>query len=134
MIAQSRAHLQAAGENYWQHFRFARTFGLLAVAAGVAALIHALIPALCTRTASRTVRLLSILADDRDRLDEIEARSIETKAFILLLFLATAVVAPLWVLDAPTSLRATYTMLAYALPLALLLSNRELDTSEESAT
>ena len=41
MIARSRAHLHGAGEDYRQHFRFATKFGLLAMAAGIAALVHA---------------------------------------------------------------------------------------------
>ena len=53
MIRQSRAHLHDAGESYRQHFRFATTFGLLAIAAGVAALFHALVPGTCTSSASR---------------------------------------------------------------------------------
>ena len=61
MIRQSRAHLKDAREGYWQHFRFATTFGLLAVAAGLAALIHAVIPGACTHTASRIVRHLGQL-------------------------------------------------------------------------
>ena len=58
MIARSRSHLRDAGEGYWQHFRFATTFGLLAMAAGLAAIIHAFVPAMCTQTASRIVRHL----------------------------------------------------------------------------
>ena len=53
MITQSRGHLRAAGEGYWQHFRFATTFGLLAMGAGLAAILHAFIPGICTQTASR---------------------------------------------------------------------------------
>jgi hypothetical protein len=127
MIAASRAHLEAANETYFEHLRFATNYGLLAMAAGVAALIHALIPALCTRTASRTVGLLGQLATERHRVDEVAARSIEAKAFALLLILATIVVAPLWLLDAPYGVRVIYSLLAYALPAALLLTNRELD-------
>ncbi len=130
MIGRSRAHLQAAGESYFEHMRFAANYGLLALAAGVAALIHSLIPALCTRTASRTVGLLSQLATERHRIDEVAARSVETKAFVLLLILATVVVAPLWLIDAPTSLRAIYNVLAFALPAALLLTNPDLDVEE----
>ena len=133
MLTKSKVHLRAAGETYFEHFRFAMTFGLLAMAAGIAALIHAVIPALCTSTASRTIRLLSQLVEDRDKLDEVEARSIEAKAFILLLILATVVVAPLWLLDAPSVLLGVYTVLAYALPAALLLTNHDLETSGESA-
>ena len=96
MIEQSRAHLRQAGESYWQHFRFATTFGLLAMAAGFAALLHALIPGLCTSTASRIVRHLGQLLEDRSRIDAIESEAVEARAFVLLLILATAVVAPLW--------------------------------------
>jgi hypothetical protein len=133
MITQSRAHLREAGEGYWQHFRFATTFGLLAAAAGLAAMIHAFVPGMCTHTASRIVRHLSQLVEDRSKIDAIESEAVEARAFVLLLFLAAAVVAPLWVLEAPTTLRITYTLLAFALPAVLLISNPELATREESA-
>lgn len=133
MITQSKAHLRAAGENYWQHFRFATTFGLLAIAAGIAALLHAFIPALCTNTASRIVRHLGQLLEDRTRIDAVESEAVEAKAFVLLLFLATIVVTPLWLLNAPTPLRAIYTALAYTLPAALMFTNPELIASEEPA-
>jgi len=131
MIAQSRAHLRSAGESYWQHFRFATTFGLLAAAAGFAAIIHAFVPGMCTHTASRIVRHLGQLAEDRTKIDVIESEAVEARAFVLLLFLAAAVVAPLWLLDAPNSLRLAYTLLAFALPAVLLISNPELATREE---
>jgi len=133
MINQSRAHLANAGEGYLQHFRFATTFGLLAMAAGVSALIHAVIPGICTSTASRIVRHLGQLADDRSKIDAIENEAIEARAFVLMLILATAVVAPLWILDAPTAVRAVYTLLAYALPATLLIANPELTTVESTA-
>lgn len=131
MISQSRAHLKNAGEGYWQHFRFATTFGLLAMAAGLAAILHAFIPGICTSTASRIVRHLGHLIDDRSQIDAIENEAVEARAFVMLLILATAAVAPLWILDAPNTLRITYTVLAYALPAALMVSNPELITSEE---
>src|ERR1051325_11281006 len=113
MIAQSRAHLRDAGEGYWQHFRFATTFGLMAAAAGFAAIIHAFVPRMCTHTASRIVRHLGQLADDRSKIDAVESEAVEARAFVLLLFLAAGVVAPLWILEAPTTLRITYTTLAF---------------------
>ena len=131
MIAQSRAHLQSAGEGYWQHFRFATTFGLLAAASGFAAIIHAFVPGMCTHTASRIVRHLGQLADDRTKIDAIENEAVEARAFVLLLFLAATVVAPLWVMDAPNTLRLLYTLLAFALPAVLLISNPELASREE---
>ena len=133
MIVQSRAHLKDAGEGYWQHFRFATTFGLLAMAAGIAALLHALIPGLCTRTASRIVRHLSHLIDDRAQIDAIESEAVEARAFVMLLILATAVVTPLWLLGAPLLIKVVYSVLAFALPATLMISNPELITTEERA-
>jgi len=133
MIAQSRAHLKNAGEGYWEHFRFATTFGLLAAAAGVAATLHAFVPGICTSTASRIIRHLGQLIDDRSKIDVIESEAVEARAFVLLLFLAAAVVSPLWILDAPNTLRLVYTLLAFALPAVLLISNPELATREEAA-
>ena len=133
MIGQSRAHLREAGEGYWQHFRFATTFGLLALAAGIAALLHALVPAMCTHTASRIVRHLGQLLEDRSKIDAIESEAVEARAFVMLLFLATAVVAPLWLMGAPMALKLAYTVLAYALPAMLMISNPELISTEEPA-
>jgi hypothetical protein len=134
MIQQSRAHLRDAGEGYWQHFRFATTFGLLAVAAGLAALLHAIIPGVCTHTASRIVRHLGLLIEDRSKIDAIESEAVEARAFVLLLMLATTVVAPLWLLGAPMGLKIAYTVLAYSLPATLMFSNPELMISEERAS
>lgn len=133
MISQSRVHLAQAGEGYWQHFRFATTFGLLAMAAAIAALLHALVPALCTHTASRIIRHLGQLMEDRSRIDAIESEAVEARAFVLLLLLATGVVAPLWFLGAPLTLKLAYTVLAYALPAVLMITNPELTSSNETA-
>ncbi len=133
MIQQSRTHLREAGEGYWQHFRFATTFGLLAIAAGLAATIHAFVPAVCTHTASRIIRHLGQLLEDRSQIDAIESEAVEARAFVLLLVLATAVVAPLWALGAPIALKVAYTVMAYALPAALMFTNPELMTTKEPA-
>lgn len=133
MISRSRAHLRDAGESYWQHFRFATTFGLIAAAAGFAAVLHAFIPSLCTTTASRLVRHLAQLAEDRSKIDAVESEAVEARAFVLLLILAGAVVAPLWLMPVPLSVRLAYTLLAFALPATLLISNPELVTRKESA-
>ena len=133
MISRSREHLRAAGEGYWHHFRFATTFGLLATAAGIAAMIHAFVPAMCTHTASRIVRHLAQLLEDRSRIDAVESDAVEARAFVLLLLLAAAVVAPLWILNAPMALRLAYTVLAFALPAVLLISNPELAARKEVA-
>ena len=131
MISKSRAHLRAANEGYFEHFRFATTFGLLAAAAGFAAIIHAFLPGMCTSTASRIVRHLGQLIEDRSKIDAVESDAVEARAFVLLLILAAAVVAPLWIINVPLSLRLLYTLLAFALPAVLLISNPELATREE---
>lgn len=133
MIGHSKAHLTEAGEGYFEHLRFASTVGLMAIAAGLACLIHALVPALCTRTASRTIGSLTRLFERRDLLPEIEDESVEATAFVSLLMLAVTVIAPLWILEVPTILRVTYTVLAFALPLTLLLTNSELASRPEAA-
>ena len=63
-----------------------------------------------------------------------ESEAVEARAFVMLLILATAVVAPLWVLGAPMMLKIAYTALAYALPAALMISNPELISTKEPAS
>ena len=136
MIDQSRNHLESVGETYTQHFRFASTVGVMAIAAGLAGLIHAVIPALCTHTASRILGSLSRLLDRRDLIEEIRDDTLEASAFVALLGLATLVSLPLWLMDVPRALQIAYTVLAFSLPLALLLTNRELrsESASEQAT
>ena len=131
MIGRSKAHLAGAGETYWEHLRFARTIGLLSLAAGVACMIHALIPSLCTSTASRTIGRINQLLAERGSIAEVQNATSDTTAFVLLLMLATATVAPLWILPAAAELRIAYTLLAFALPLTMLLTNPELETRSE---
>ena len=71
MIRRSKQHLVEAGETYFEHLSFAATVGLMALAGGLACLIHAIVPGLCTRTASRTIGLLNELLADRRRVAEI---------------------------------------------------------------
>ena len=51
-------HPRSIGETYADHFRTAARFGAAMVTAGLACLLHALIPALFERTGSRTVKRL----------------------------------------------------------------------------
>lgn len=133
MIARSRAHLQLAGETYRQHFRFAATFGLLAIAAGVAALVHALVPGTCTSTASRIVRHLGQLLEDRDKIDAVESEAVEARAFAMLLVLAAALSIPLWLVGAPVAIKAGYTLMAFALPAMLMVANPEMVSRRPAA-
>lgn len=127
MIARSRAHLADAGEAYFEHLRFATTVGLMAMSAGLACLVHALIPALCQRTASRTIGLLGVLFADRRRLEEIRRRSSEAIAFALMVIMGSAMAIFFAASTAPAALKLFYGALAFILPATLLLSNSELE-------
>lgn len=49
-------HPQSVDETYLEHMRFAGWFAVRLLAAGLAALIHALVPCLFERTASRMIQ------------------------------------------------------------------------------
>lgn len=53
------AHPARVNESYFQHQRMALSFAGPLFAAGLAALVHALVPGLCERTASNIVRDLN---------------------------------------------------------------------------
>src|SRR4051812_19097780 len=65
LVVRSRAHLATVGESYWQHLRHAAAIGGLLVAAGLACLVHALVPAWFETTARRAVRRLGQVLDAR---------------------------------------------------------------------
>jgi hypothetical protein len=52
------SHPHQAGESYFQHQRVALSFALPLLGAGLAALAHAAVPALCERTAGNIIRKL----------------------------------------------------------------------------
>ena len=49
------AHPQSVGETYFEHFRFACWFAVCLLMASAAALVHAVIPCLFEKTASRMI-------------------------------------------------------------------------------
>lgn len=51
-------HPRSVDETYLEHLRIAASFGFPMVAAGLACLIHALLPFLFTRTGSRCIAAL----------------------------------------------------------------------------
>jgi uncharacterized protein DUF6356 len=52
------AHPRSLGEGYWQHQQRALGFGMAMLAAGVACVIHAIVPLLFAKTASSTIMRL----------------------------------------------------------------------------
>lgn len=59
IVAAFTEHPATVGESYGQHFAFASSIGVKLLAAGGAALLHALLPFLCKTTASRAVQELA---------------------------------------------------------------------------
>lgn len=57
------AHPRSVNESYPEHFGIAWRFGLTMLRGGLGALVHALIPALCTTTGSDALAQLNALLD-----------------------------------------------------------------------
>ena len=51
-------HPREVGETYGEHFTVATSFGFAMLRGGLACLVHAVLPFLCTSTGSRTIRAL----------------------------------------------------------------------------
>lgn len=61
-----RDHLDTVGEDYGAHRRFAFSVGWSMVIAGIACILHGLVPAIFTDTASRTIRRLHAVIERRE--------------------------------------------------------------------
>jgi hypothetical protein len=127
MWQRSRDHLVEAGEGYWQHLRFAMMVGLLAIAAGLACMIHALIPALCQRTCSRTISQLHQLFSSRDQWRDVQQEGSGALVFVMLMMLAgTTSFLPL-IGGAPSVVTILVGGLAFSIPATFLLTNPDLE-------
>ncbi|MEA3059333.1 MAG: hypothetical protein QOE50_745 [Sphingomonadales bacterium] len=126
MWIRSKAHLAEAGETYLDHLRFAAGVGLMLVAAGLACIIHGLLPGLCTKTASRTVDELKRLFAERDAFASALAESSGALVFVGLVALtlpswALLLLAPGYPLPIATAL------FAMAIPAVYLWTNPQLE-------
>jgi uncharacterized protein YjeT (DUF2065 family) len=129
MWIRSKAHLAEAGETYFDHLRFAAGVGLMLVAAGLACIIHGLLPGLCTKTASRTVDELKRLFAERDAFASALAESSGALVFVGLVALtlpswALLLLAPGYPLPIATAL------FAMAIPAVYLWTNPQLEPVE----
>jgi hypothetical protein len=59
------SHPQQAGESYFQHQRVALSFAWPLLGAGLAAMVHAIVPGLCERTAGDVIRKLQARLEKR---------------------------------------------------------------------
>ena len=132
MLKRSKNHLLAAGESYLQHMRFALTVGFVTLGAGLACVIHALVPALCERTCSRTLGQLGLLFSERGRLRQFEREASGVVTFIALILLASATAMIPAALGGGGALVATIALLAFAIPITFLTTNPDLDPVDET--
>lgn len=83
MIKASQRHLADVGETYLEHLAFASAVGLACLGIGLACIIHALVPALCQTTCSRTIGELNSLFQDRSRLKAFQESTLTVRAFVI---------------------------------------------------
>lgn len=105
LFERSRDHLHAVGEDYGAHRRFAFAVGWSMVIAGFGCILHGLVPAIFTDTASRTIRRLHAAIERRETVGGATAGAPLLAAFAL--FYAALP----WVVRVPP---------LFALPLSLL--------------
>ena len=133
MLQASKAHLAEANETYVEHMSFAVTVAMLAIGAGVACLLHSVVPALCQRTCSRTVATLQRLFADRTRLSEIAEESSAVLTFVVLLCVSSIVA---FVVAAASGGNAILLLLlpqAFVLPVVFVWGNTELASEAPTA-
>jgi hypothetical protein len=133
LLNSSRSHLSSAGETYVQHLRFAAAVGSMLVAAGLACLVHAVVPGLCRDTASRTIACLQGAIADRSLLADAQRQTIEAVAFSFLVGMAVVLGAVFSTAGAEALPSLAVTLLALALPVTLLVTNPDLKPEEEEA-
>ena len=127
MLQASRAHLADVDETYFEHLRFALIVGTLVAGAGLACMLHAIIPACCERTCSRTVGQMQRLFANRSLLPSVIADSSGLMMFsgLMLVSLICAVFVALCVPSWPIA--AVLIAQPFVLPLTYLTQNRGLD-------
>jgi hypothetical protein len=127
MLKSSRAHLAQVDESYFEHMRFAMLVGALAIGAGLACVLHALVPALCERTCSRTVASLQKLFADRGQLGAAVADNSALIIFVVLMGVSSVTAIAVAAATAGTPVGLLVIPQAFALPLIFLSQNRGLD-------
>jgi hypothetical protein len=125
MLRASRAHLAEVGESYFEHLRFALLVGALAVGAGLACMLHAVVPGICQKTCSRTVGLLQRLFADRGELPSVVEQSSGVVIFVILTALSSITALAIGLSGAGTVALIVVPQ-AFALPLIFLAQNPEL--------
>jgi hypothetical protein len=126
MLRASRAHLAEVGESYFEHMRFALLVGTLSLGAGLACMLHAIVPALCETTCSRALVALQRVFADRTQLGAVAAENSPLILFVLLLGVSCATAIAVAVCTAGTLIGLVVIPQAFALPLIFLAQNTQL--------
>ncbi len=127
MLAQSRLHLVEARESYGHHLMFAGLVGAMLAGAGLACILHALVPGLCRRTASQTVQGLTELFRDRSRLGQVASAMSGSLVLVGLVALAAPIAILLIAASGQHVVGTPLALITLAVPAAYLWSNPELN-------
>ena len=127
MLQASRAHLAKVGETYFEHMRFALLVGALGLGAGLACMLHAIIPALCERSCSRAVASLQRLFADRSLRESVVTENSALLIFVVLTAISVVTAIAVAICTAGSWLALIVIPQSFTLPLVFLSQNRGLD-------
>ena len=127
MLQASKRHLADVGESYFEHMRFALLVGTLATGAGLACILHAIIPAMCERSCSRAIASLQRLFVDRSRTEEVIAENSALLIFVVLIAISLITCVAVTVCTAGSWLALIVIPQSFTLPIVFLSQNRGLD-------
>jgi uncharacterized protein YjeT (DUF2065 family) len=124
LLGRSRDHLVGVGESYLEHMRFAASVGVTMVGAGLACILHGLLPALFPTTASRAIRRLHAVIERRGLLEE-EAPDLN---LLLLALLAAGFALLPWAAGMLWPLALGLSILSIAMPIAYVIARRQIES------
>jgi hypothetical protein len=124
LVTESREHLAGVDEDYLEHMRFASSVGGILLVAGLCCIIHSLVPALFPSSASRRIRHLHAVLQNRALLDTHPASGEPPMILPFLLLMASSVAGLLFASGAHPAIATSLSLVAFSYPAAFLLSNR----------
>ncbi len=124
LVNESRGHLADVDEDYLEHMRFASKVGGILLVAGFCCIIHSLVPALFPTSASRRIRQLNSVLQNRSLIDAQPRGGGAGMTLPFLLLMASAIAALLFASGAHPAIAAPLSLIAFSYPAAFLLSNR----------
>ena len=65
MLKDSKDHIKSTKETYYQHLKTAINIGFIMIIGGLQAIIHAVIPAILTKSASEKIKKLYKIVSER---------------------------------------------------------------------